>query len=189
MGTARSLELWEVFAREAREARQTRGLTVRELAERVRAAGFDGPSAVRISQIEAGGQPDASEDVRQRAANVRLREVVALSLSLGPAPPNLLAPIDEDAAVGVRLGDVTLDAKQCRHWLLGLDERPLDLDPDASRLFYLHSPPRVRRAIKRRVGESEWRGMLEVGADERREIISSGTALAEGDWTKQGEED
>ena len=189
-----AIEVWQVFARELQAARKKRHWSVRELADRIEAAGFDGPSAARISQIEAGGKSGASEEVRQRAENVRLREVVAISVTLGPALLNLLAPTDEENGPSVWLGHETLRPLDTRKWLIGTKELPgADLS-DASVYWTEHVPPRQIPILAKKLEERREKlgddslstaplgvQLMALTPDERSLLATGTTAIAVGD--------
>ena len=139
-------------------ARTERRWSVRELAERVRELGFEGPSSQRISQIEAGGRPGAPESVRQRAENIRLREVVALAAALGPALSNVLAPLD-DSGPGIRLGRARLRPREYRDWIYGYNREALGSgDPEDERMFDEFVPAGRRKHVEAQVGMPAWLG-------------------------------
>jgi hypothetical protein len=162
---------------------------VRELAEHVRELGFDGPGEKRIGQLEAGGRPGAPEGVRQRAENVRLREVIALAVALGPALGNMLAlNVLADTGPSVRLGEVRLRPREYRDWVFGYNRRALGSDdPEDETLFTQFVPKGWLRHVEGKVGAPAWLGLVRSDEAERRAIVSGGTAIAEGDWT-HGEE-
>lgn len=141
----KTYEVWESFSQRAVQARHDRGFTVRQLAERVAELGFDGPSAIRIRQIEAGGRAGASADVRERLENVRLREVIALAAALDVAPVYLIAPLDNVS--DVRFGAIPVPAAAFRSWLRGL--APIGGDLEAWWSFYFSgAPPEQRRLLQ-----------------------------------------
>lgn len=106
-----------VFSRRLREARDARGWTQQQLAERMGEIGFP-INRVTIAKLESG---------KGRARRVTLEEVLALSAALGVAPVHLITPLDDDADVAITSRVVT-SARLVRGWMRG--ELLLPLLPD-----------------------------------------------------------
>jgi ribosome-binding protein aMBF1 (putative translation factor) len=179
MAPTTELETWQAFGQQVAEARAARGWSVRQLAERVRDLGFDGPSEKRIGHIEAGSRIGAADDVRQRAENVRLREVVALTVALGPALPNLLAPLNTRRCGGVRLGNRVVSPDDYRAWVLGIDREPLGGDGEDLRLYTEFVPQSWAKWVEHKTAEAArpneppWLTLARLEQRERREILSA----------------
>lgn len=154
------LEVWQVFSRQLRAARNRRGWSLAQLARRIEERGFAEPGRARLHQIEAGGLEGANEDSRQRAENVRLREVIACAYALGVAPTNLMCPIKSKEPSFVRFGNMLLPPYAFRGWFRGAHAVGNDLSDWG--FYYLDfAPTGQKERIKAKA--AEYRGSMETG--------------------------
>jgi transcriptional regulator with XRE-family HTH domain len=104
----------QVFARRVRAARESRGWTQAQLADRLREIGYP-KSRETLTKLEGG-----------RYRGVSLDDAFAIAAALGVAPVHLLVPLDDEAALEVVAG-VPVPAPLARAWIRGT--LPLTISP------------------------------------------------------------
>jgi transcriptional regulator with XRE-family HTH domain len=125
----RVLTAGEAFAEQLRYVRERRALTLSDLADRLSELGLPYLNRVVLGKIEAGGT---------RAANVSLREVLAIAYALNVAPVLLMAPFAERATLEVAPNvAANYESGVARGWILG--RWPLT-DDDPADYFDLEAP-------------------------------------------------
>lgn len=183
-----TVQPWQVCCLQVARARtgRTPKMSVRELAKRIQSLGFDGPGEERIRQLEAGARPGVTDDVRLRAENIRLREVVALAAGLDVPLVAMLAPVDEDGPF-VMFGEIPVPPKPWRSWLHGF--APIGGDLGSWATFYLGplTTARQRRAIERKAAESGAEKvpasvhLIRMSDEERQTLLAESIASREED--------
>jgi transcriptional regulator with XRE-family HTH domain len=96
---------WEVFGDRVREARDGRGWTQQQLADRMTERGYP-IDRTMVLRVEKGRK------------HVSLREVFAFAVALDVDPLHLIIPLEDDAPVAIT-ERVTLPAVTARKWIRG----------------------------------------------------------------------
>lgn len=95
------------IAMRVKEARNRKGLTAQELADKLRASGLPWDRGT-VTKLETG-----------RRQNVSVVEWLALARALDVAPIHLLVPLEDGGAYQVTPGEVAKTAR-ARYWIRGL---------------------------------------------------------------------
>lgn len=139
----------ETITRRVREARNRKGMTAQELADRLKASGVPWDRGT-VTKLETG-----------RRQSVTVVELLALARVLDVAPIHLLVPLDDEAALRVTPAE-HVPADRARQWIRG--NKPLagtDL-----RIFWTEAPlGEVRPTGKVRFAGRHGSGELQAWSD------------------------
>lgn len=143
----------QAIARRVREARNRKGLTAQELADRLQSSGLAWDRGT-VTKLETG-----------RRQNVSVAEWLALARALDVAPIHLLTPLDDDRQYQVTPQE-HVPAGRARQWIRGI--KPLagtDLQ-----VFWTEAPlaevrPTGKVRFAGRHGSGELRDRVEGGDD------------------------
>jgi transcriptional regulator with XRE-family HTH domain len=137
----RAVSVPRALAAMVRQARDRRGWSGEQLAERCAQAGMDSLDRSTIANIENG-----------RRRRIGVDEWLVLAHVLNVAPLHLLLPRDDDDLVGVTPA-VTVNAAQARRWVTGRE--PLPGSDEATYRFEVPRSEHDRRTQRVRQAEEE----------------------------------